>query len=114
MKSFEFQTGKELITGGYLQSDCDATPAESNNIIPTLKPSFCRQRAKRRAPSFASSSLSRMDRGRGALHNTHQNINKRRQLFLFFRGKYEAPPAPKYGLGDVNKCVMFTSLLQCR
>lgn len=96
MKSFEFQTGEELIMGGYLQSDCDATPAESNNIIPTLKPSFCRQRAKRRAPSFASSSLSRMDRGRGALHNTdtHQNINKRRQLFLFFQGKYEVHPPP--------------------
>lgn len=99
--------------GGYLQSDCDATLAESNNIIPTLKPSFCRHRANRRAPSFASSSLSRMDRGREALHNTdtHQNINGRSRPFLFFR---ESTRSPKYRLVDVNKCVMFTSLLQCR
>lgn len=44
--------------GGHLQS---------NDISPTLKPSFCKQRANRRAPSFASSSLSSMGRGRRAL-----------------------------------------------
>lgn len=91
---------------GYLQIDSVATLAESNSIVPTLKPSFCRQRANRRAPSFASSSLRRMNKGRRALHNTDvdQNINEQSQLFLFF---WESTTSPKYRLVDVKKCYAY-------
>lgn len=103
MLSFQFQTGEQLMTAACLQSDCVTlllllAPVGNNDIALTLKPSFCRQRASRRAPSLASSSLSRGSAGGGRERDTTWTLIKTltRAANFYFPGKV---PSPRVSVG---------------